>query len=126
MAGPWLGLLVAGVPPLSPVVDPGPFRVYSVGDKLALRMIFPLVLRYSPVSIIPVTLPSRHQPNRTYRNQAGEGCLPRNKEIATILLLQTDAYNYKIIGILKQLEFRLSLRHVSVHAGTIFRELSRA
>jgi len=41
----------------------------------------------------------------------------------TILLLQTDAHNYKIIGILKQLKFRLSLRHVSVHAGTIFREL---
>ena len=34
--------------------------------------------------------------------------------------------NYKIIGILKQLKFRLSLRHVSVHAGTIFRELSHA
>ena len=44
----------------------------------------------------------------------------------TILLLQTDAHNYKIIGILKQLKFRISLRHVSVHAGTIFRELSRA
>ena len=44
----------------------------------------------------------------------------------TILLLQADAHNYKIIGILKQLKFRLSLRHVSVHAGTIFRELSRA
>ena len=34
------------------------------------------------------------------------------------LLLQTDAHNYKIIGILKQLKFRLSLRHVSFHAGT--------
>jgi len=44
----------------------------------------------------------------------------------TILLLQTDAHNYKIIEILKQLKFLLSLRHVSVHAGTIFRELSRA
>ena len=31
----------------------------------------------------------------------------------------TDAHNYKIIGMLKQLKFRLSLRHVSVHAGTI-------
>jgi len=27
----------------------------------------------------------------------------------TILLLQTDAHNYKIIGILKELKFRLSL-----------------
>jgi len=35
-------------------------------------------------------------------------------------------HNYKIIGILKQLKFRLSLRHVSVHAGTIIRELFRA
>jgi len=44
----------------------------------------------------------------------------------TILLFQTDAHNYKIIGILKQLKFRLSLRHGSVHAETIIRELSRA
>ena len=35
----------------------------------------------------------------------------------TILLLQTDAHNYKIIGILKQLKFRLSLRHVSVQGA---------
>jgi hypothetical protein len=44
----------------------------------------------------------------------------------TFLLFQTDAHNYKIIGILKQLKFGLSLRHVSVHAGTIIRELFRA
>jgi len=44
----------------------------------------------------------------------------------TFLLFQTDARKYKIIGILKQIKFRLSLRHVSVHAGTIFRGLSRA
>ena len=43
----------------------------------------------------------------------------------TFLLVQTDAHNYKIIEILKQLKFRLSLRHVSLHAGTIFRELYR-
>ena len=44
----------------------------------------------------------------------------------TILLLQTDAHNYKVIGILKQLKFRLLLRHVSIHTGTIIRELFRA
>ena len=44
----------------------------------------------------------------------------------TFMLLQTDAHNYKIIVILKQLKFRLSLQHVSVHAGTIIRELFRA
>ena len=44
----------------------------------------------------------------------------------TILLLQPDVHNYKIIGTLKQLKFRLSLRHVSVRAAPIFRELSRA
>jgi hypothetical protein len=44
----------------------------------------------------------------------------------TFLLFQTDAHNDKITGKLKQLKFRLSLRHVSVHAGTIIRELFRA
>jgi len=44
----------------------------------------------------------------------------------TFLLFQTDAHIYKIIGILKQLKFRLSLQRVSVHAGTIIRELFRA
>ena len=44
----------------------------------------------------------------------------------TLLFFQTDAHNYKIIGIVKQLKFRLSLRHVSVHPGTINRELFRA
>jgi hypothetical protein len=39
-----------------------------------------------------------------------------------LLLFHNDAHNYKITGILKQLKFRLLLRHVSVHAGTIIRE----
>jgi hypothetical protein len=38
------------------------------------------------------------------------------------LLFHNDAHNYKITGILKQLKFRRSLWHVSVHAGTIIRE----
>jgi len=50
----------------------------------------------------------------------------KNKDQSTFLLFQTDAHNYKIIGILKHLKFRLSLQHVSVHAGTIIRELFRA
>ena len=58
-----------------------PFRVCSVDDKLALRLIFPRVLRYSSVNIIPITLPSRLQPNGTYRSHADVGCIPRNKEI---------------------------------------------
>jgi hypothetical protein len=37
------------------------------------------------------------------------------------LLFQTDAQNYKITGMLKQLKFPQLLRHVSVHAGTIIR-----
>ena len=53
-------------------------------------------------------------------------CLHRASTVLRhYLLFQTDAHNYKIIGILQQLKFRLSLRHVSLHAGTIFRELSR-
>jgi hypothetical protein len=38
------------------------------------------------------------------------------------LLFHNDTHNYKITGILKQLKFRRSLRHVSVHAETIIRE----
>jgi hypothetical protein len=38
------------------------------------------------------------------------------------LFFHNDAHNYNITGILKQLKFRRSLRHVSVHAGTIIRE----
>ena len=45
---------------------------------------------------------------------------------STCLLFQTDAHNYKIIGILKQLKFGLSLRHVSIQTRTIIRELFRA
>ena len=53
-------------------------------------------------------------------------CTVHQQYQSTFLLFQTDAHNYKIIGILKQLKFRLSLRHVSVHARTIIRELFRA
>jgi hypothetical protein len=38
------------------------------------------------------------------------------------LFFHNDAHNYKITGILKQLKLRWSLRHVSVHTGTIIRE----
>jgi len=50
----------------------------------------------------------------------------QNKNQGTFLLFQTDAHNYKTIGILKQLKFQLSLRHVSGHTRTIIRELFRA
>ena len=83
-------------------------------------------------------------------------CTAHQQYQGTFLLFQTDAHNYKIIGILKQLTLnlltttivappsnaskwqmgfnsafkglksRLSLRHVSVHIGTIIRELFRA
>jgi hypothetical protein len=38
------------------------------------------------------------------------------------LLFHIDAHDYKITGILKQLKFWRSLRHVSIHVGTIIRE----
>ena len=44
----------------------------------------------------------------------------------TLFIVPTDAHNYKIIGMLKQLKFRHLLRHVSVHAGTFIRELFSA
>jgi len=53
-------------------------------------------------------------------------CTVHQRYQGTFLLLQTDAHNYKIIEILKQLKFQLSLQHVSVHVGTIIRELFRA
>ena len=43
-----------------------------------------------------------------------------------LFIVPTDAHNYKITGILKQLKFRRLLQHVSVHAGTIIRELFRS
>ena len=48
---------------------------------------------------------------------------PCINSIKTLFVVPTDAHNYKIIGILKQLKFRQLLRHVSVHLGTIIREL---
>jgi len=46
--------------------------------------------------------------------------------VKTLFIVPTDAHNYKIIGMLKQLKFRQLLQHVSVHAGTIIRELFSA
>jgi len=43
-----------------------------------------------------------------------------------LFIIRTDTHNYKITGMLKQLKFRPLLRHVSVHARTIIRELFRA
>jgi hypothetical protein len=48
--------------------------------------------------------------------------VPCINSIKALFIIPTDARSYKITGILKQLKFRLSLRHVSVHAGTIIRE----
>jgi hypothetical protein len=50
-------------------------------------------------------------------------CLYRASTVSKhFLFFHNDAHNCKITGILKQLKFRRSLRHVSVHAGTIIRE----
>jgi hypothetical protein len=48
---------------------------------------------------------------------------PCINSIKALFIIPTDAHNYKITGILKQLKFRKMLRHVSVHAATIIREL---
>jgi hypothetical protein len=45
-----------------------------------------------------------------------------NLQHKALLLFHNDAHNHKITGILKQLKFRRSLRHGSVHVGTIIRE----
>ena len=51
---------------------------------------------------------------------------PCINSIKALFIISTDAQNYKITGMLKQLKFRQFHRHVSVHAGTIIRELFRA
>ena len=51
---------------------------------------------------------------------------PCINSIKALFIIQTDAKNYKITGMLKQLKFRQLLRRASVHAGTIIRELFRA
>jgi len=48
--------------------------------------------------------------------------VPYVNSIKTLFIVPTDAHNYKIIGMLKQLKFRQLLRHVSAHVGTIIRE----
>ena len=60
------------------------------------------------------------------RRQSTTSRLTPSVNKALFLLFQTDAQNYKIVGILKQIKFRLPLRHVSVHTGTIIGELFRA
>jgi len=45
---------------------------------------------------------------------------------STFFINPTDAQNYKITGMLKQLKFPQLLRHVSVRSETIIRELFRA
>jgi hypothetical protein len=48
--------------------------------------------------------------------------VPCINSIKALFIFHNNAHNYKITGILKQLKFRRSLRHVSVHAGTIIKE----
>ena len=48
--------------------------------------------------------------------------LSMNESVVKALFINpTDANNYKITGMLKQLKFPQLLRHVSVHSGTIIR-----
>jgi hypothetical protein len=51
---------------------------------------------------------------------------PCINSIKTLFIVPADAHYYKTIGMLKQLKFRQLLRHVSVHVGTIIRELFSA
>jgi hypothetical protein len=53
-AVPWLRRLVAGLPLRRPGLDPGSVHVGFVVDKAALGQVFPRVLRFSPVNIIPL------------------------------------------------------------------------
>jgi hypothetical protein len=52
----WLTRLVAGISPQKPGFDPGSVHVGFLVDKVALRQVLPLVLRFSPVNFIPPVL----------------------------------------------------------------------
>jgi hypothetical protein len=56
MSVPWLRRLVAGLSPRRPGSDPGSVHVGFLVDKMALGQIFPRVLRFFPVSLIPPVL----------------------------------------------------------------------
>jgi hypothetical protein len=53
---PWFKRLVAGLSPRRLGIDPGSVNVGFVVDKVALGQVFPLVLRFYPVSFIPPVL----------------------------------------------------------------------
>ena len=55
-AVPSLRRLVAGLSPRSPGFDPGVSPCGICGGKVALRQVFPQVLRVSPVNFIPPVL----------------------------------------------------------------------
>jgi hypothetical protein len=70
----------------------------------------------------------------TIRNGSRACNVDRNKSLSVLktcscikalFIIPTNVHNYKITGMLKQLKFRQLLLHVSVHAGTIIRELFR-
>jgi hypothetical protein len=56
LAVPWLRELVAGLSSQRPGFNPGSVYVGFVVEKMALGQVFPLVLRFSPLSFIPPVL----------------------------------------------------------------------
>ena len=67
---------------------------------------------HCPINVCSVLFETKHKNEHTL----SPSCLYRASTVSKhFFLFQTDAHNYKIIGILKQLKFRLSLQHVSVH-----------
>jgi hypothetical protein len=75
---------------------------------------------------IEVFIPSKDTTNIMSVNDKSYRLTIRRNQGTFFYYCKLDAHDYKIIGILKQLKFRVSLQHVSVHAGTIIRELLRA
>jgi hypothetical protein len=47
-------------------------------------------------------------------------------QVKALFIIPSDAHNYKITGMLKQLKFPQLPRHVSVQSGTIITEPFRA
>jgi hypothetical protein len=116
------GLNLPGTPRATSACSGIAFTLALSDDILLLTYTteFPLV---NPDCRVIRTIPSSSTPPPSYSRRL----LPPIRENIGqrkqhILFFHNDAHNYKITGILKQLKFRRSLRHVSAHAATIIRE----
>jgi len=76
---PWLMCLVADLSPWMLRFDTGQVYMVFVVDKLALGQVFLQVLRFSPISIIPLTLHNHLHLNTKETNKQAKAWEPSKK-----------------------------------------------